>query len=76
MRSVEDVLTALGIDLAGWTLVSAKDISADGNTVVGFGLNPSGDTEAWIAVIPEPSSALLLASGLAALAVKRRAMSR
>lgn len=76
MRSVENVLIALGIDLAGWALVSATDISADGNTVVGWGLNPSGDTEAWIAVIPEPSTALLLASGLAALAVRRLAMSR
>ncbi len=33
---------------------------------------PAGDTEAWIATIPEPTTALLLASGLAAVAKRRR----
>ena len=73
MRSLQDVLEAdLGLDLTGWKLRSARGVSDDGLTIAGWGTNPSGSIEAWIAVIPEPSTALLLASGLAALAVRRR----
>jgi len=63
MRSVKDVLQdECGPDLTGWTLTEANGISADGNTIVGYGTNPLGNTEAWIAVIPEPGGdAALLA---------------
>ncbi|GAH22327.1 unnamed protein product, partial [marine sediment metagenome] len=44
-----------GVDLTGWTLRSATGISDDGLTFVGYGLNPSGYQEAWIATIPEPA---------------------
>jgi probable HAF family extracellular repeat protein len=40
-----------GLDLSGWTLVAAKLVSADGKTIVGYGLNPDGETEAWVAHI-------------------------
>lgn len=73
MRELDVVLSMLGVDLAGWTLGNATGISADGNTITGNGLNPDGETEAWIAVIPEPSTALLIGLGLAALARVRRA---
>ena len=67
------MLTALGVDLTGWQLASALGISADGNAIAGYGINPSGQTEAFIAVIPEPGTALLMGLGLAGLAgVKRR----
>lgn len=49
MRSIQSILTANGIDLTGWQITKAHDISADGNTVVGRGINPEGFTEAWIA---------------------------
>jgi hypothetical protein len=52
MRSLREVLIndfGLGASLAGWTLTSANDISADGQFIVGNGTNPSGNTEAWIA---------------------------
>ncbi len=62
----------LGLDLTGWALFEARGISDDGLTIVGFGANPSGQTEVWIAIVPELSAALLLALGLAALAVGRR----
>ena len=35
--------------LAGWTLTYARGISADGRTIVGDGMNPCGQPEAWIA---------------------------
>ncbi len=51
-------LGVTGLD--GWQLKEARGVSADGRTIVGFGVNPLGQTEGWIAVIPEPSVALLL----------------
>jgi len=56
MRNLGDVLVNdFGLDLTGWTLRSATGISDDGLTFVGYGLNPSGYQEAWIATIPEPA---------------------
>jgi probable HAF family extracellular repeat protein len=59
MRSLRDVLVNdfdLGASLAGWTLASANDMSADGQFIVGSGTNPSGNTEAWIARIGPQST--------------------
>jgi probable HAF family extracellular repeat protein len=78
MRSVSDILTAQGVDLTGWMLTNATAISADGTTVVGNGINPRGQSEAWLAnitAVPEPSATAL--TGLAWATVnssrKRRA---
>jgi probable HAF family extracellular repeat protein len=50
MRRLFDALHIdLGLDLTGWTLSSATGISADGRTIVGYGINPSGQDEAWVA---------------------------
>jgi probable HAF family extracellular repeat protein len=52
MRSLRDVLVnyfGLGASLAGWKLEYARAISNDGRVVVGYGFNPNGDREAWIA---------------------------
>jgi hypothetical protein len=72
MQNLRDVLIAGGATgLDGWGLTQASAVSADGRTIVGFGRNPSGRNEAWVATIPEPSSLLLLAgaatAGVAAL---------
>jgi hypothetical protein len=56
-RLLKDVLVNdLGLDLSGWTLNEATAISPDGSTVVGYGKNPSGDQEAWIAVLKAPEA--------------------
>jgi len=68
MRSLHAVLSNdYGLDLTGWTLSEARDISPDGRVIVGWGINPSGKQEAWIAsldttVIPEPLSMAFMGS--------------
>ena len=56
MRELDAVLASGGVDLTGWVLSQATGISADGLTIVGYGTNPSGFFEAWIAVIADPAS--------------------
>ncbi|MCI0638820.1 MAG: hypothetical protein L0Y70_07080 [Gemmataceae bacterium] len=53
--------------MTAWTLTSAEGISADGRTIVGTGVNPAGNQEAWLATIPEPSTVAFSASGVGAL---------
>jgi probable HAF family extracellular repeat protein len=73
MRNLRTLLAdELGLDLGGWTLTEATGISDDGLTLVGSGINPDGVEQAWIAVIPEPATGILLAAGLAALASRHR----
>jgi probable HAF family extracellular repeat protein len=64
MRSLQQVLIedyGLGAQLAGWQLYSADDLSADGRVIVGTGLSPRGESEAWRAVlVPEPPTTELL----------------
>jgi probable HAF family extracellular repeat protein len=74
MRNLRDVLISdYGLDMTGWTLTVAADISADGRTLVGYGTDPAGNTEAWIATIPEPASAVVFAIATFALLQTRRA---
>jgi hypothetical protein len=59
MRSLHEVLTNnYGLDLTGWQLSAAGGISSDGATIVGYGINPAGMTEAWIANLKPPSLAI------------------
>jgi probable HAF family extracellular repeat protein len=68
MVNLQSYLIAQGVaGLAGWTLTDALDVSADGQTIVGSGIDPLGNSEAWIATIPEPSSFALAGLGLASL---------
>ena len=67
---VQDVLTNHGVsNLDGWKLYSAEGVSADGKTIVGYGRNPDGYIEAWIATVPEPSTLVLALCGAAGLAL-------
>jgi probable HAF family extracellular repeat protein len=52
VESVSALLQAGGVDLTGWQLTEATGVSADGSIIVGNGLNPSGNPEAWRAFIP------------------------
>lgn len=53
MRSLKDILQSdYGLDLTGWTLAYASDVSDDGTVIVGYGVNPDGHTEAWRAILP------------------------
>jgi len=64
MRNLQEMLsTDYGLDLTGWRLGGASGISADGKTIIGNGINPDGNSEAWVARIPEPTTFFLLALG-------------
>ena len=55
MQRLRDVLIANGVTgLDNWELREASDISADGQWVVGDGINPSGQREAFLANISVP----------------------
>lgn len=71
IRELASILTAVGLDLTGWTLHAVRGVSSDGRTLVGVGRNPSGETEGWLATLPEPGTGLLLLCGLVAAARKR-----
>lgn len=78
MQRLWDVLLANGLDPAadGWTSLSPRNISADGKTIVGGGIR-NGVGEAFIAVIPEPTSlGLMLPVAVAALLRRRRGPGR
>lgn len=69
-RDLAALLSGSGIDLSGWQLYSATGVSADGRTVTGWGINPDGMEQSWVASItevPAPSAAILLISGLIGL---------
>lgn len=68
MLDLREYLLAGGAEgLAAWTLTNATGISADGRTIVGWGINPEGVNEAWVATVPEPSTLILLTLGGACL---------
>lgn len=52
IKSVQELLTAAGVDMTGWQLQNASGVSDTGNTIVGRGNSPDSgpnSTEAWIA---------------------------
>ena len=59
LQELDEVLeNNYGLDLAGWELRSVSGVSPDGKTIVGYGINPDGNIEAWIASLDEPSGSL------------------
>lgn len=57
MRELKSVLAGVyGLDMTGWSVREATAVSADGTTIVGSAVNPSGNLEAFTARIPLPGS--------------------
>ena len=79
MRSLQDLVEDAGWDLTGWTLQGATGISDNGRYIVGYGMNPDSNTEAWLIdlgthAVPEPLSVVVW-GGLtcfAAMVINRR----
>lgn len=75
MRLMSDFLSKeVSLDLNGWSLMRATDISADGRMIVGYGINPAGQREGWLAIIPEPGTLIL--AGIGAFLLVRRTSRR
>jgi probable HAF family extracellular repeat protein len=52
-RSLQQFLISLGATgLDGWALAEAKAVSPDGAHIVGYGRDPQGNVQAWLAHIP------------------------
>jgi probable HAF family extracellular repeat protein len=61
VRSVSSILTNdYGLNIDGWELSTVTGISDDGDVITGFGFDPQGQQQAWVAVVPAPSIATLL----------------
>jgi probable HAF family extracellular repeat protein len=52
VSAIETLLTASNVDLSGWQLLHASGVSMNGKVVTGWGTNPSGAVESWIARLP------------------------
>lgn len=49
VRDLKSMLIDAGVDaITNWTLTAATAISDDGSVVVGYGVNPDGNQEAWV----------------------------
>jgi uncharacterized membrane protein len=78
LRELKAVLESdYGIDVGDFLLTSATDISDDGRTIIGNGINPQGQAEGWIVhldpvAVPEPATLALIAIGASAALVYRR----
>jgi uncharacterized membrane protein len=49
---IADLLGQAGVAMSGWALNTARGASDDGRVIVGEGVNPEGQQEGWIAVLP------------------------
>ncbi|MGB1129751.1 MAG: hypothetical protein ACPG4K_06860 [Haloferula sp.] len=47
LGNLKSLLVGQGVDMSGWTLTEATGISEDGQVIVGNGINPDGNPEAW-----------------------------
>jgi uncharacterized membrane protein len=73
LRDLKTFLIASGINMGTWSLREATAISDDGRIITGWGVDPAGQTEPWVAVIPEPASLLILLA-LSDILSRRRAV--
>lgn len=52
MQKLSSALAIADVDPGDWTLTKANDVSDNGTVIVGEGMNPDGDPEAWMVVLP------------------------
>jgi probable HAF family extracellular repeat protein len=80
MLALQDVLMnryGLAMELTDWQLTIAHDISPDGRFIVGSGINPDGNQEAWLVrldrpiFVPEPSTIVIFLAGLVPALLRR-----
>lgn len=74
-RELRDMLLSDGINLDNWSLASCRGVSADGTVITGVG-QYGNQLRAWMVVIPEPASAILLVVGVAVACAFRSARRR
>lgn len=76
MQRLFDILWAQGVTgLDGWTLEEATAISPDGKWIAGFGYNPHGQKEAFVAnlaPVPLPGGAWLLGTAIGVIGLRLR----
>jgi uncharacterized membrane protein len=54
MRDLQDVLVGdAGLNLDGWSLTAATDMTPDGGVIIGNAANPQGHQEAWMVRLDE-----------------------
>jgi probable HAF family extracellular repeat protein len=66
MQKIQSLLIAAGVNITGWSLGYVQTpvadtipgVSANGTTITGFGIDPNGHSQAWIARLPAPGAPL------------------
>lgn len=72
IKALDDYLVQdCHVDIGTFAAKYANDVSADGRTIVGWGVTPDG-WRGYIATIPEPATLALLAAGGLAMLRRRR----
>lgn len=64
-------LVSIGADMNGWNLREARSISADGNTITGWG-SYNGEIRGWVVSVPAPGVACVMVTACAAARRRRR----
>lgn len=72
-RTLEELLESHGTQI-DWDLQGIVEMTPDGRTLVGFGLNESGVQQSWAVTVPEPTALTL--AGIVVSAVLSVHMSR
>lgn len=69
-----DYAESFGLDMTGWSILNARQVSADGTTIVGTARHASweiGRVEGFVLTIPAPASASVFALGIVSLRRRR-----
>jgi hypothetical protein len=60
------------VEAVGQKYLWANATSGDGRTLIGYGVDPSGNASGWIATVPEPGRLAMLSGAAIALFGRRR----